>query len=177
MSDIDPVLRNALRMLHSHSTESAASIRLALDEAIRQRYGNTRRTLTEQLTKRQLAEEALASGSGIPASPLPTASGAASSRSQDSRGSSLVKDSPVRPATAATAAATDSDGGEASAGEGAGGGGDGDDADDGSELVIAVPADEAEKECVLSGEEHMEVSAESSAFLFPFGGGGGAIDR
>lgn len=147
MSDIDPVmLRNLMRTLHS-TTESAESIRLCLDEAIRQRYGNTRPTLTEQLSERQLAEEKLAGAGGLPWPPVPSPSVAGSSRSQNSRASSLAKESTVRQPTAPLDSGTEA---EASGGA--------DEVADGSELVVAVPDDDAEKGILISDEDHMEVS-------------------
>lgn len=61
--DLDPVFRQALKLLHSSSSDSAEGIRKYLDELIRQKHGSSR-MLVHTLHKKHLAEECRALGSG-----------------------------------------------------------------------------------------------------------------
>lgn len=62
-TELDPVFRYAIKMLHSANTDSAEKIRNALDDLIKQRHGATK-MLANTLNKKFIAEEALAPGSG-----------------------------------------------------------------------------------------------------------------
>lgn len=61
--ELDPVFRQALKLLHSSSTDSAEGIRKYLDELIRQKHGSSR-MLVHTLHKKHLLEECRATGSG-----------------------------------------------------------------------------------------------------------------
>lgn len=61
--ELDPVFRQALKQLHSPSTDSAETIRKYLDELTRQRHGSSK-MLVHTLHKKHLAEECRATGSG-----------------------------------------------------------------------------------------------------------------
>lgn len=67
-TELDPVFRQALRLLHSSSSDAAENIRKALDDIIKQRHGPTK-MLINTLSKKYLAEEANATGSGVVAPP------------------------------------------------------------------------------------------------------------
>lgn len=67
-TELDPVFRQALRLLHSSSTDAAENIRKALDDIIKQRHGPSK-MLINTLSKKYLAEEANATGSGVIAPP------------------------------------------------------------------------------------------------------------
>lgn len=60
-TDLDSVVRFALKLLHSPNTDSAEKIRLYLDEIIKQRHGPSK-MLANTLSKKYLAEEANVSG-------------------------------------------------------------------------------------------------------------------
>lgn len=62
--EIDPTFRQALQLLHSPSSDAAENIRKALDEIIKQRHGPNK-MLSNTLSKKYLAEEPLATGSGV----------------------------------------------------------------------------------------------------------------
>lgn len=129
-TELDPVLRYAVKLLHSPNSDSAEKIRNALDDLIKQRHGS-HKMLANTLSKKFLAEECLAPGSGtipVPVSRRP------SLKSIDSKASasSSTMDSPVH-----MTITTDS-------GIGAG-------------LVISVPDDDDE-DYMLSEEDHLRVS-------------------
>lgn len=62
-SELDPVFRQAIRLLHSSNDDAAESIRKALDDLIKQRHGPSK-MLINTLSTKYLAEESLATGSG-----------------------------------------------------------------------------------------------------------------
>lgn len=62
--EIDPTFRQALQLLHSPSADAAENIRKVLDEIIKQRHGPSK-MLSNTLSKKYLAEEPLATGSGV----------------------------------------------------------------------------------------------------------------
>lgn len=62
-TELDPVFRFALKMLHSPNADSAEKIRNALDDLIKQRHG-ANKMLVNTLHKKYLAEESSAPGSG-----------------------------------------------------------------------------------------------------------------
>lgn len=130
-TELDPVLRYAVKLLHSASTDSAEKIRNALDDLIKQRHGS-HKMLANTLSKKFLAEECLAPGSG--ALPVENVSRRPSLKSIDSKASSSGKDSPIH----VTTITTDS-------GIGAG-------------LVISVPDDDDDDDYMLTEEDHMRVS-------------------
>lgn len=132
-TELDPVLRYAVKLLHSPNTDSAEKIRNALDDLIKQRHG-AHMMLANTLSKKFLAEECLAPGSG--AIPVHNVSRRPSIKSIDSKASvsSSSKDSPVH----ITTITTDS-------GIGAG-------------LVISVPDDDDEDDYMLTEEDHLRVS-------------------
>lgn len=68
--ELDPAFRQALRLLHSSSTDAAENIRKTLDDIIKQRYGPSK-MLINTLSKKNLAEESLATGSGVAVVPPP----------------------------------------------------------------------------------------------------------
>lgn len=63
-AELDPVFRQAIRLLHSPNNDAAENIRKALDDLIKQRHGPSK-MLVNTLSKKYLAEESLASGSGF----------------------------------------------------------------------------------------------------------------
>lgn len=63
-AELDPVFRQALKLLHSPSTDAAENIRKSLDEIIKQRHGPNK-MLINTLSKKYLAEESQATGSGV----------------------------------------------------------------------------------------------------------------
>lgn len=85
-TELDPVFRYALKLLHSSSTDSAEKIRNALDDIIKQRHGATK-MLANTLQHKYFAEEPLAPGSGAH---VPRRH---SHRSSDSKASSSSKGS------------------------------------------------------------------------------------
>lgn len=62
-TELDPVFRYALKLLHSPNADSAEKIRNALDDLIKQRHG-ANKMLANTLHKKYLAEESSAPGSG-----------------------------------------------------------------------------------------------------------------
>lgn len=66
--ELDPTFRQTLRLLHSPSTDAAENIRKVLDDLIKQKHG-TAKMLINTLNKKNLAEEVLATGSGLPLPP------------------------------------------------------------------------------------------------------------
>jgi integrator complex subunit 12 len=68
-TELDPVFRNALKLLHSSKTDSAEKLRNALDELIKQKFGSSK-MLINVLSKKHLAEEVKSSGSNLKPKPL-----------------------------------------------------------------------------------------------------------
>lgn len=99
-TELDPVLRQALQLLHSPSADAAENIRKVLDEIIRQRHGSSK-MLVNTLSKKHLAEESQATGSGL--KPVPAAVRRQSHKSTDSS-SNNSNSSPVQLSTAMTIA-------------------------------------------------------------------------
>lgn len=62
--ELDPVFRQALKFLHSSNIDAAENIRKALDDVIKQKHG-TNKMLINTLSKKYIAEESKATGSGI----------------------------------------------------------------------------------------------------------------
>lgn len=62
--ELDPVFRQALRYLHSSQTDAAENIRKSLDEVIKQKHGSSK-MLINTLSKKHIAEESKATGSGV----------------------------------------------------------------------------------------------------------------
>lgn len=62
-TELDPVFRYALKLMHSPNADSAEKIRNALDDLIKQRHG-ANKMLANTLHKKYLAEESSAPGSG-----------------------------------------------------------------------------------------------------------------
>lgn len=116
-TELDPVLRQALQLLHSPSTDAAENIRKVLDEIIKQRHGSNK-MLVNTLSKKHLAEESLATGSGVVVKPTSASMRRHSQKSSDSS-SNNSNSSPVQigamglasgTATTATVLTTDSSG-------------------------------------------------------------------
>lgn len=63
-SELDPILKNGLKLLHSNDNNSAEKLRLAIDEIISQKYGPSK-LLSSILSKKYLNEEANAVGSNL----------------------------------------------------------------------------------------------------------------
>lgn len=61
--EIEPALKYALSLLHSTSKDSAEKIRIALDDIISSRHG-VNKMLVNTLSKKHLAEESNAPGTG-----------------------------------------------------------------------------------------------------------------
>lgn len=97
-SELDPVLRQALQLLHSPSTDAAENIRKVLDEIIKQRHGSSK-MLVNTLSKKHLAEESLATGSGVMVKQTPPSVRRHSHKSSDSS-SNNSNSSPVQIGTA-----------------------------------------------------------------------------
>lgn len=62
--ELDPVFRQALKFLHSSNNDAAENIRKALDDVIKQKHGPNK-MLINTLSKKYIAEESKATGSGI----------------------------------------------------------------------------------------------------------------
>lgn len=62
--ELDPILKNGLKLLHSNDNTSAEKLRLAIDEIIGQKYGPSK-LLSSILSKKYLNEEANAVGSNL----------------------------------------------------------------------------------------------------------------
>lgn len=62
--ELDPVFRQALRYLHSSQTDAAENIRISLDDVIKQKHGSSK-MLINTLSKKHIAEESKATGSGV----------------------------------------------------------------------------------------------------------------
>lgn len=93
-AELDPVLRQALQLLHSPSTDAAENIRKVLDDIIKQRHGSSK-MLVNTLSKKHLAEESLATGSGVVVKPTPASVRRQSHKSSDSS-SNNSNSSPVQ---------------------------------------------------------------------------------
>lgn len=93
-TELDPVLRQALELLHSPSTDAAENIRKVLDEIIKQRHGSSK-MLVNTLSKKHLAEESLATGSGVVVKSTPASVRRQSHKSSDSS-SNNSNSSPVQ---------------------------------------------------------------------------------
>lgn len=99
-TELDPVFRQALRLMHSSSSDAAENIRKSLDDIIKQRHGPSK-MLINTLSKKHLAEESLATGSGV-IKPAPTIR-RQSHKSSDSS-SNNSNSSPIQLSTAVTVA-------------------------------------------------------------------------
>ncbi|XP_063705300.1 integrator complex subunit 12 [Culicoides brevitarsis] len=64
MMELDPVLKNGLKLLHSNDNTSAEKLRLAIDDIISQKYGPSK-LLSSILSKKYLNEESNAVGSNL----------------------------------------------------------------------------------------------------------------
>lgn len=95
-AELDPVFRQAIRLLHSPNNDAAESIRKALDDLIKQRHGPSK-MLINTLSKKYLAEESLATGSGIHKQPQ---SARRSSHKSSDSSSNNSNSSPVQSNTA-----------------------------------------------------------------------------
>lgn len=84
--ELDPIFRQALKFLHSPSSDAAENIRRALDDVIKQKHGPNK-MLINTLSKKYIAEESKATGSGV----LKAAVRRPSNRSSDSSSSSPVQ--------------------------------------------------------------------------------------
>lgn len=84
--ELDPVFRQALKFLHSPNSDAAENIRKALDDVIKQKHGPTK-MLINTLSKKYIAEESKATGSGV----LKAAVRRSSNKSSDSSSSSPVQ--------------------------------------------------------------------------------------
>lgn len=93
-TELDPVLRQALQLLHSPSTDAAETLRKVLDDIIKQRHGSSK-MLVNTLSKKHLAEESLATGSGVVVKPTPASARRQSHKSSDSS-SNNSNSSPVQ---------------------------------------------------------------------------------
>lgn len=62
--ELDPILKNGLKLLHSNDNNSAEKLRLAIDEIISQKYGPSK-LLSSILSKKYLNEEVNAVGSNL----------------------------------------------------------------------------------------------------------------
>lgn len=69
-NEIEILLKKAVTLLQSSHASSAAELRLLLDEEIRKRYG-TEKTLTNNMTKKQLEDEANFPGRAVTPPPQP----------------------------------------------------------------------------------------------------------
>lgn len=96
-AELDPVLRQALQLLHSPSPDAAENIRKVLDDIIKQRHGSNK-MLVNTLSKKHLAEESLATGSGVVVKPTPASVRRHSHKSSDSS-SNNSNSSPVQIST------------------------------------------------------------------------------
>ncbi|EDW27984.1 GL27225 [Drosophila persimilis] len=54
--EVDPVLKKAIKLLHSSNSTSASELRLLLDEALRARYG-PEKSVTQNMTQRMMDDE------------------------------------------------------------------------------------------------------------------------
>lgn len=84
--ELDPIFRQALKCLHSSNSDAAENIRRALDDVIKQKHGPNK-MLINTLSKKYIAEESLATGSGV----IKTAIRRSSNKSSDSSSSSPIQ--------------------------------------------------------------------------------------
>lgn len=84
--ELDPVFRQALKFLHSPNSDAAENIRKALDDVIKQKHGPNK-MLINTLSKKYIAEESKATGSGV----VKAAVRRSSNKSSDSSSSSPVQ--------------------------------------------------------------------------------------
>lgn len=105
--ELDPVFRQALKFLHSSNNDAAENIRKALDDVIKLKHGPNK-MLINTLSKKYIAEESKATGSGTKASVRRSSN----NKSSDSSSSSPVQIIAVttNSATATTVLTTDSSG-------------------------------------------------------------------
>ncbi|KAH8383038.1 hypothetical protein KR009_006456 [Drosophila setifemur] len=70
--EVDPVLKKAIKLLHSSNPTSAAELRLLLDEALKARYG-PEKSVTNSMTQRMVEDEANFPGrAATPPQPIST---------------------------------------------------------------------------------------------------------
>ncbi|XP_055678336.1 integrator complex subunit 12-like [Lutzomyia longipalpis] len=67
-AEMDPTIRNAIKLVHSSGSDSAEKIRQTLDELIKSRFSSSK-MLVNVLSKKHLAEETTATGSGTATHP------------------------------------------------------------------------------------------------------------
>lgn len=104
--ELDPVFRQALKFLHSPNSDAAENIRKALDDVIKQKHGPNK-MLINTLSKKYIAEESKATGSGV----VKAAVRRSSNKSSDSSSSSPVQIITTTSTTSTTTViATDSSG-------------------------------------------------------------------
>lgn len=84
--ELDPVFRQALKFLHSANNDAAENIRKSLDDVIKQKHGPTK-MLINTLSKKYIAEESKATGSGV----VKASVRRSSNKSSDSSSSSPVQ--------------------------------------------------------------------------------------
>lgn len=99
--ELDPVFRQALKYLHSSSTDAAENIRKALDDVIKQKHGPSK-MLINTLSKKYIAEESKATGSGVAKATVRRSS----NKSSDSSSSSPVQIIGTTSTTSTTVIAT-----------------------------------------------------------------------
>uniref|UniRef100_A0A6B2EDK6 Integrator complex subunit 12 n=1 Tax=Phlebotomus kandelakii TaxID=1109342 RepID=A0A6B2EDK6_9DIPT len=63
IAEMDPTIRNAIKLMHSSGSDAAEKIRLTLDELIKTRFSSSK-MLVNVLNKKHLGEENTATGSG-----------------------------------------------------------------------------------------------------------------
>ncbi|XP_055698343.1 integrator complex subunit 12 [Phlebotomus papatasi] len=66
--EMDPTIKNAIKLVHSSSSDAAEKLRLTLDELIKTRFSSSK-MLVNVLNKKHLAEENTATGSGTATHP------------------------------------------------------------------------------------------------------------
>ncbi|XP_059610173.1 integrator complex subunit 12 [Phlebotomus argentipes] len=93
VAEMDPTIRNAIKLMHSSNSDAAEKIRLTLDELIKTRF-STSKMLVNVLSKKHLGEENTATGSGSAGHPphqrhRSTDSNSKSSSSKSSSNSSV----------------------------------------------------------------------------------------
>lgn len=97
--ELDPVFRQALKFLHSPNSDAAENIRKALDDVIKQKHGS-HKMLINTLSKKYIAEESKATGSGVIKSQA--AGRRSSNKSSNSSSSSPVQIIATTSSTSAT---------------------------------------------------------------------------
>lgn len=100
--ELDPVFRQALKFLHSSNNDAAENIRKALDDVIKQKHGPNK-MLINTLSKKYIAEESKATGSGISKS---SSSSSSVRRSSNNKSSDSSSSSPVQIIAVTTNSAT-----------------------------------------------------------------------